>query len=137
MQIILIKVGNYQFEAQLLIESAPKTCEAFLKLLPFKNKLIQARWSGESAWIPMGELNLGIAEENATSTPEVGEILLYPNGISETEILFPYGKTIFACRDGKLKGNLFLKIHNRSEDLKKIGQLVLLEGAQEILFTVK
>ena len=50
------------------------------------------RWSGESAWIPLGELDIGLAApENHTSHPAPGEVLLYPGGLSETEILFPYG----------------------------------------------
>ena len=36
-------------------------------LLPLEGKLAQARWSGESAWIPLGwELDLGLEAENAT-----------------------------------------------------------------------
>ena len=39
-------------------------------LLPLEGKLAQARWSGESAWIPLGwELDLGLEAENATSYP--------------------------------------------------------------------
>ena len=34
--------------------------------------------------------------ENATSYPAPGQVLWYPGGISETELLFPYGGTLFA-----------------------------------------
>ena len=75
---------------------APKTCAAFERLLPFRNKIIHVRWSGESAWIPLGDMSTGLEFENHTSHPAPGEILLYPGGYSETEILFPYGGTLFA-----------------------------------------
>jgi hypothetical protein len=131
---IKITIGEYLFEAVLLTKEAPTTCTEFLKLLPFKQKIIQARWSGQSAWIPLGDFKLNVDHENQTSTPKEGEILFYPGGISETEILFPYGKTIFACKDGVISGNYFLKITTGKENLEKLGDLVLWHGAQDVLF---
>lgn len=131
---IQIKAGPYTFLAELQNDLAPKTCEAFKKLLPFSQKIIQARWSGESAWIPLGTFNLNVVLENEKNIPEIGELLFYPGGISETEILFPYGKTIFACKDGNLKGTPFLKIIEGKENLKKLGELVLWNGAQDVIF---
>ena len=131
---IKITVGTYFLTGELQKKLAPKTCSEFLKLLPFKQKLIQARWSGQSAWIPLGDLQLDVGPENQTSTPAPGEILFYPAGISETEILFPYGKTVFACKDGIIAGNYFLKIIDGHQFLEKIGELVLWNGAQTIIF---
>jgi len=113
---------------------APKTCEAFSKLLPFHNKIIQARWSGEAAWIPLGDFQIGVGYENHTSYPASGQILLYPGGYSETEILFPYGSTSFASKLGQLAGNHFLTIVSGNEQLWELGRLVLWEGAQDIVF---
>lgn len=132
---IRITVGSTVFIARWEREAAPKTCAAFEKLLPFKQKLIQARWSGESAWVPLGDFEVGVGFENHTSHPAPGEILLYPGGYSETEILFPYGNTLFASKMGQLAGNHFLTILEGREQLKNIGRVVLWEGAQDILFT--
>jgi len=129
-----IAVGSLHFVARLELERAPRTCAAFLKMLPFENRLIQARWSGESAWIPLGALETGVAAENATGTPAPGEILLYPAGVSETEILFPYGETRFASRHGALAGNHFLTIVQGRELLPELGRRVLHEGAQPVVF---
>ena len=104
-------------------------------MLPLKTKLIQARWSGEAAWIPMGGLELGVGYENPTSHPAPGHLLLYPGGVSETEILFPYGATLFASKAGQLAGNHFATIVEGVERLHELGELVLLKGAQEIEFT--
>ena len=130
-----IKVGNLRFVARLETEAAPKTCHAFQNMLPLQAQLIQARWSGESAWIPFGELDLGLGYENHTSYPAPGQLLLYPGGLSETEILFPYGATVFGSRMGQLAGNHFATIHEGGDRLKDLGELVLWRGAQEISFT--
>ena len=102
--------------------------------LPLKTKIIQARWSGESAWIPFGELDLDLGYENHTSYPAPGHLLLYPGGISETEILFPYGSTVFASKMGQLAGNHFATIYEGNELLPELGRIVMWEGAQEITF---
>src|SRR5215207_4225735 len=100
-----ISVGSMLFAARLEEEAAPQTVSAFRRLLPLRSRVIQARWSGESAWIPFRELDVGVGSENATCYPAPGELLLYPGGVSETEILFPYGATSFASKAGALAGN--------------------------------
>ena len=129
-----VTVGPLAFTARLEEEAAPRTCAAFARLLPFRNKLIQARWSGEAAWVPLGDFEVGVGFENHTSYPAPGEILLYPGGFSETEILFPYGATCFASKLGQLAGNHFLTVVDGRERLKEVGRLVVWEGAQDILF---
>jgi hypothetical protein len=133
-RMLRIVAGTIEFTARLEAEAAPRTVAAFRKLLPMRSTIIQARWSGESAWVPLGELEVGVEYENHTSHPAAGELLLYPGGISETEILFPYGATLFASKMGQLAGNHFATIQAGRERLKELGRLVLWEGAQDILF---
>lgn len=129
-----ITAGPYTFFASMEEEAAPETCAAFKALLPWKNKIIHARWSGEAAWIPLGDMEMGVKYENHTSHPAPGEVLFYPGGYSETEILFPYGAACFASKLGQLAGNHFLTITEGRENLRKLGEKVLWEGAQDILF---
>lgn len=129
---VIIEVADLRFEARLEERDAPQTCAAFRSILPFRSKIIQARWSGEAGWIPLGDLNLGIESENATSHPSRGDILLYPAGASETEILFPYGSCQFASKVGQLAGNHFLTLTAGQEQLAELGRRVLWEGAQPI-----
>jgi len=120
------------FEARLETELAPKTCAKFATMLPLKSRIIQARWSGEAAWIPMGDRRVGLEYENQTSFPAPGEILWYPGGMSEMEILIPYGATRFASKVGQLAGNHVATILNGRADLQELGRLVLWDGAQDV-----
>ena len=112
-----IAAGDYRFVARLEEEAAPQTVAAFRRLLPLESRIIHARWSGEACWIPFGELDAGVGPENATCYPAPGEILFYPGGISETEILFPYGPTSFASKAGPLAGNHFATVLEGTEQL--------------------
>lgn len=134
MKLLKITAGPYTFQARMETQDAPLTCAAFAKLLPYRQKIIHARWSGEACWIPLGDFDLGVGYENATSHPSKGEILFYPAGLSETEILFPYGSASFASKVGPLAGNHFLTIIEGQEHLRDLGILALWEGAQDILF---
>ncbi|HEY8843761.1 MAG TPA: DUF3830 family protein [Gaiellaceae bacterium] len=132
-----IAAGDYRFVARLEEEAAPQTVAAFRRLLPLESRIIHARWSGEACWIPFGELDAGIRPENATCYPAPGEILFYPGGISETEILFPYGPTSFASKAGPLAGNHFATVLEGTEQLRELGRTTLWEGAQPIRFAEK
>ena len=135
MQILKIQAGPYAFKAKLELEQAPKTCARFLELLPFRNKTIHSRWSGEAVWVPMGDFDARLDFENHTCHPSRGDILLYPGGFSETEILFAYGSSSFASKMGNLAGNHFLTVVEGQESLYDFGRLVLWEGAQDIEFS--
>jgi hypothetical protein len=127
-----IVVGDLRFKARLEEDVAPRTSAAVRKLLPLEAHLLQARWSGEAAWVPLGELDAGVGPENPTSYPAPGELLLYPGGVSETEILFPYGRTCFASVAGQLAGNHFATLVEGVEQLPELGRRVVWDGAQPI-----
>ena len=127
-----ITAGPFKFQARFETALAPKTCAIFKRLLPYKQKVIHVRWSGEAVWIPLGETDMGIPAENQTSYPAPGQMILYPGGISETEILLAYGGVHFASKMGQLAGNHFITITSSLEDLPKLGKMTLWEGAQPI-----
>jgi hypothetical protein len=132
--VIEIGAADFRFVARFEQDAAPATVAAFRRLLPLRSRIIQARWSGQAAWIPFGELDVGIGPENATCYPAPGELLLYPGGVSETELLFPYGPTSFASKAGPLAGNHFATVVEGRDRLAELGELVLWHGAQEISF---
>ena len=129
-----IAAAGFSFRARFEDEAAPATVAAFRAILPFEERVIHVRWSGEACWIPWGDRELGIGPENATCYPSPGELLLYPGGVSETELLFPYGHTAFASKAGALAGNHFATVVEGREHLRELGVLTLWEGAQSISF---
>lgn len=131
---IRITAGPYAFTARLDHETAPRTCAWFKSVLPYRERIIHVRWSGEACWIPLGDLNPGLPHENATGYPAPGQILFHPGGISETEILLAYGACRFASKAGQLAGNPFLTIVGGLENLRPLGELTLWQGAQDIEF---
>lgn len=132
MKPVLITIGEEQFEATFNDELAPRTCAAFRDLLPWRQKIIHVRWSGEGCWIPLGDLSLGVPFENATSHPAPGQFVLYPGGVSETEVLLAYGPVNFASKAGQLAGNPFLTVTSDLPRLAAIGRKILWEGAKDI-----
>ena len=132
---VVITAGPFVFTGR-YESAAPLTVAAFKKALPMKAHLLHVRWSGESLWAPLGDLALGVPPENATSYPFPGELLFYPGGVSETEILMPYGRTNFASKAGQLAGNHFLTLVSGTEQLKELGRLALWQGAQPISIDV-
>ena len=134
MDTIAITAGPYTLRARFEDALAPKTCARFRELLPYRESIIHVRWSGEACWIPLGDLDLGLGYENHTSFPAPGQVILYPGGISETEILLAYGGVRFASKMGQLAGNHFLTVTDGLEHLLPLGRLTLLKGAQPIVF---
>jgi len=132
--VLEIVAAGFTFRARFEEADAPATVAAFRAILPLEDRIIHCRWSGESNWIPWGDRELGIGAENATCYPAPGELLLYPGGISETELLFPYGHCSFGSKAGALAGNHFATLVEGHENLAELGKLTLWEGAQPINF---
>jgi hypothetical protein len=128
-----ISAGPFTFEGQLETERAPLTCAAFMKLLPYRQKVIHVRWSGEGVWVPLGDEHFDLKYENHTSYPAPGQMILYPCGISECEILLAYGGVHFSSKLGQLAGNHFITLTSNLAQLPALGKMVLWQGAQDIL----
>lgn len=136
MRTLNVVIGPYAFRARLEEQLAPETCRAFLAWLPFRGKLMQARWSGEAGWVPLGDQSLGVGYENHTSYPAPGQVLWHPAGLSEAEILVPYGPTRFASKVGQLAGNHFLTLIDNPEHLRRLGHDLVWRGAQDITISL-
>lgn len=133
---LTVTIGDEHFAARLQDELAPVTCAKFRQLLPWSQKIIHVRWSGEACWIPLGNLNFGLGYENATSHPSPGEFILYPGGVSETEILLAYGGVNFSSKAGQLAGNPLLVITEKLDGLAEVCREVLWQGARDVTFTL-
>jgi len=138
MTTIKMTTGGFEFLAE-AHPDAPETVAAFLQLLPYRQKFIHGRWSGEGCWVPLGDYQLTsagapIGFENHTSHPSAGDILFYPGGYSETEIIVAYGACCFSSKLGQLAGNHFLTITQGGENLRALGLKTLWDGAQDVTF---
>ncbi|MEM6382677.1 MAG: DUF3830 family protein [Pseudomonadota bacterium] len=131
---LMVHAGPYTFDAKLEEEAAPQTCAAFKKVMPYAGQLVHVRWSGEGVWIPLGDTDFGVGYENHTSFPAPGQIILYPGGISETEILLAYGGLHFKSKMGQLAGNHFITLTSGHENLMDLGNAILWKGAHDIRF---
>jgi hypothetical protein len=129
-----VHAGDFTFDARFEEQLAPKTCAAFRRAMPFESQMVHVRWSGEGVWLPLGDLDFGVTYENHTSYPAPGQIILYPGGISETEILLAYGGVHFASKMGQLAGNHFITLTSNLERLPELGKAVLWKGAQKVRF---
>ena len=129
-----ILIDNEAFEAVMEEEKSPATCAAFAAAMPFESRIVHVRWSGEAVWIPLGERDFEVGFEDATAYPAPGQVLLYPKGKSETEILIAYGSVHFASKAGTLAGNHFATITTGLDRLREIGVATLWEGAKSIRF---
>ncbi|MBV9826466.1 MAG: DUF3830 family protein [Alphaproteobacteria bacterium] len=129
-----ITAGPFTFLARFERANAPQSCARFEAVLPYRERIIHVRWSGEACWIPLGDYDFGVGFENPTSYPAPGHILLYPGGVSETEILLGYGACHFASKAGQLAGNHFMSITEGLENLRPLGEMTLWQGAQPIVF---
>jgi hypothetical protein len=131
---VRVIAGTYTFRGHFEEEAAPRTVAAFGKHLPFTSKIIHVRWSGEGVWVPLGDMSFGVGFENNTCHPAPGHVILYPGGVSETELLLAYGPVSFASKAGPLSGNHFLTLTEGLENLHTLGRKTLLEGQQDIRF---
>jgi Protein of unknown function (DUF3830) len=134
---VCVHIGDVEFAARLEEDAAPRTCAAFKALMPFETQLIHVRWSGEACWVPMGGYATGLDFENHTSHPAPGQMLWYPGGYSETEMIVAYGGCRFASVVGQLAGNHFLTIEHPIERLRDVGMKTLWDGAQRLLIEAR
>lgn len=136
MDYLFVTIDGERFRARFETELAPKTVAAVRELLPYDEAIMHVRWSGEACWIPLGDRDFGLGYENATSHPAPGQFILYPGGVSETEILFAYGGVSFASKAGPLAGNHFLSIIDGFDRLARVGRDTLRTGAKAIKLEV-
>jgi hypothetical protein len=126
-----VTIGDLNFSGH-WVEEAPRTVAIIRAMLPLTDRLVHCRWSGEGCWIPFGEAFLDLGPERATSHPAPGQMIVYPGGASECEILLAYGAVDFSSIVGQLWGNHFLTLDEGLAQLPEVGRRALWEGAQPI-----
>ena len=134
MAVVGIRLGPLAFAARWEETSAPRTCAAFRRLLPYRQRIIQARWSGEAGWIPLGDFDLGVRTREPHELPGPRRAALLPGWDERDRDPLPLRAARFASVKGPLAGNHFLTIVEGREQLGEMGRLLCWEGAQDITF---
>lgn len=128
----IVSIGPASFPARIETARSGASCRALMQLLPYRGRVVHARWSGEALWSPLQATwpaETWLPPENAVGEPRPGQLLLYAGQDSEPEILIPYGETRFASRFGPLLGNPVLTIADHLDELARVGRSVLERGA--------
>lgn len=126
-----VQIGTRRFLGRLERDAAPRSVAFLESLLPLERPIIHARWSGEALWSPFPSTQT-LPPENCTCYPRPGQILIYGGGVSEPEILVPYGAAAFASKAGMLAGNHVITLLDDGQSLAKIGHEVLWAGSQTL-----
>jgi hypothetical protein len=132
--IISVTIDTEKFVAD-LNPAAPRTVAVFRNMLPFTGQLVHVRWSGEAIWLPMGEkTRYPLDAECATRHPLPGELIFFPGGQSEAEMLLAYGSCAFGSKAGPLYGNHVLTLRHKGDQLRELGRRALWNGALPVRF---
>ncbi|MDQ2861355.1 MAG: DUF3830 family protein [Pseudomonadota bacterium] len=127
-----ILIGEEAFVGRLERGKAAAVCAWIGSQLPFTSRLVHARWSGQACWCPIDPALTLPPSGGGIGSPAAGQLLYYAGGLSEPEILAPYGLTRFACDGGQLTGSHFLTVEHGLERLRSVGLEVLVGGAKTL-----
>ena len=129
------------FIAELLEDEAPKTCAAILKKLPFSYRFQQSICSGHAILcIPP---DLTTEPENQRTVGVFPGALCFlvqdlPKNVPD-EVYIAYGP-YFVSRcsyiDGQQPVNIFGQIEDNLDELRKVGDRILIEGAEMVNFSL-
>ena len=133
---MLRSAGDYRFVARLEEELAPATVAAFRRLLPLESRIIHARWSGESCWIPFGRPRRRLRPRERDVLPGAGAAaLLSGRRQRDGDPVSVRADARSRARPGCWPGNHFATIVEGVDRLGELGRKVLWEGAQPLRAT--
>ena len=105
-------------------------------MLPLRAQLIHCRWSGESTWIPYGDLRPDVGWEHHTSHPAPGQLALYPGRHQRVRDLLPVRRVHDRRpRSASSPANHFATVlpeDGWDDRLREVGRRCLWDGAQDI-----
>jgi hypothetical protein len=128
---ILLTAGPCKITGTLEFNIAPIAVAWLVKQFPLTGTVQHASWSGQAAWLPLGDTP-PLPPENATAHPPPGQILLYAGGLSQPELLIPYGPCSFASKAGSLAGSPVIALDEPLEPLRALGSLLIAKGVQAL-----
>jgi len=128
------------FVARLLEEEAPRTCRAIRDRLPFAYRFHHSIVSGQALVTLPPDLNVEPENQRVAGIPPGALSFLVRDDarLVPAEIYIAYG--VFISRgltlDMKQPVNVFARIETDLEVLAQVGRRVLLEGAEQVRFSL-
>ncbi len=128
------------FTAKLLEDEAPKTCKTIKERLPFEYRFHQSIVSGQAMVALPPDLTVERENQRVAGIPPGALSFLVKDEpvLVPDEIYIAYG--IFISRgltvDAKQPVNVFAQIEENLDELKRIGQRLVLEGAEMVRFSL-
>ena len=128
------------FKARLLEDEAPKTCQTIKDRLPFEYRFQQSIVSGQAMVAIPPDLTVERENQRVAGIPPGALSFLVKDVpvLVPDEIYIAYG--IFISRgltvDAKQPVNVFAQIDEGLDELKRIGQRIILEGAEMVRFSL-
>lgn len=128
------------FCARLLESEAPKTCSTIKSRLPFEYRFHQSIVSGQAIVALPPDLTVERENQRVAGIPPGSVCFLVKDEpvLVPDEIYIAYG--LFISRgltvDMKQPVNVFAQIEDNLEELMKVGQRVLIEGAEVVRFSL-
>jgi len=129
------------FYARLLENEAPKTCEIIKSRLPFEYRFQQSIVSGHAVVCIPPDLTVPPENQRTIGIPAGGLSFLVadpPRNVPD-EMYIAYGP-YFVSRCSYIEMqqpvNVFAQIDENLDELRKIGQRILLEGAEIVKFSL-
>jgi cyclophilin family peptidyl-prolyl cis-trans isomerase len=135
---IEVIIDGQNYEASLLTEDAPKTCEAFLKHLPVETSVYHSAWSGDSVFFILTgpKASVNPPEENVSIYGAAGDIMWHP-GESYQEFQIVHGYAQFRWKTGPLRSSIFARITGDLESLDDLAHKIQREGGKTISVRAK
>jgi hypothetical protein len=127
-----VTIGGEEFIADLLMEKAPRTIAATLKILPLESQCWHSGWLGDTLVVTPDDIPTEkipyLEPENQTVLAARGDILWWPG---QPALGIPYGEQphLFIVhnvaelrwRAGYTPSNLWARINNRLDVLDQVG----------------
>jgi hypothetical protein len=136
---IVLEAEGVTLVAGLLESEAPKTCEAFLSILPFEGDFVSLRWSGDGMQTHDKRLEdmtdaRNLTLENFTLIAARGDILFWPR---DRGLFICYNYMYSKGITGEEPSNLFAHVlPEYYPALYDLGKKIYVGGARRIKFRV-
>lgn len=131
MKRITIKIGGIEAEASLFEDKAPKTVAAVWERIPFVDRTVQVRWSGD-AWRTAGRYEV-LPKDHPVENPggqlSAGDIIYYYTGDLNKVIGFVYGKAQWLAPFMKpVEVSVIGKIDKNLDEFVRVCDRIIFDG---------